>query len=67
MLALAFVVELVPLPFYARDTIDDWVVQALAGVISAVGLAAAVHSLVANARGADQGDAFSGIAGSGSS
>jgi hypothetical protein len=46
VLALAFVVELVPLPFYPRDTVDDWVVQTLAGVISAVGLVAAVHSLL---------------------
>ena len=47
VLAGAFLIELVPLPFYTRDTLDDWLVQALAGGLSAVGLVAAVSLLAA--------------------
>jgi hypothetical protein len=46
-LSVAFLVELVPLPFYPRTSPGDWVVQGLTGVVSVVGLVLAVRLLVA--------------------
>ena len=57
VLVAAFLLELVPLPFYARESPVDWVVQGLAGVLSAVGLYAAGALLLTGGRTADDAGA----------
>src|SRR3954454_22957005 len=37
VLVAAFLLELIPLPFYARESQVDWITQGLAGVLSAGG------------------------------
>ena len=38
LLAVAFGLELIPLPFYPRAGAEDWIEQGLAGVLSLIGL-----------------------------
>ena len=49
----AFLLELIPLPFYARESQVDWIAQGLAGVLSAVGLCAAGALLLTRGRTAE--------------
>ena len=44
-LVIAFLLELVPLPFYPREGLSDWIPQGLTGVLSLVGLVLAVSLL----------------------
>ena len=44
-LCVAFLVELLPLPFYPRASPGDWIAQGLTGVVSLVGLVLAVRLL----------------------
>jgi hypothetical protein len=37
-LFVAFLLELIPLPFYPREGLGDWIPQGLTGVLSLVGL-----------------------------
>ncbi|MDP9260116.1 MAG: hypothetical protein M3Q31_26685 [Actinomycetota bacterium] len=57
VLGLAFLVELAGVPTYERNTVTDWVVQIGFGVLSLVGLVAAIGVLVKHrrARAATQG------------
>ncbi len=50
MLAVMFLIELAGLPTYERKTTADWVVQMTAGVVSALGLVAAVAEIVRSRR-----------------
>lgn len=47
------VVELIGLPFYAREDADDWIIQALVLVLSLTGIVAAILAL----RQRDEADA----------
>ena len=44
-LVVAFLVELVPLVFYPRESAGDWIVQGLTGLLSLVGLIVALRLL----------------------
>src|SRR3954447_20367949 len=50
VLVAAFLLELIPLPFYARESQVDWITQGLAGVLSTVGLYAAGALLLTRGR-----------------
>jgi hypothetical protein len=50
LVAALFVMELAFVPVYSRDGLGDWVIQGSVAVVSAVGLAAAVASLMARRR-----------------
>ena len=53
VLALAFLLELVPLPFFPRASVGDWVTQGLAGALSLVGLIVAARALARSGRQRD--------------
>jgi hypothetical protein len=50
VLGLAFLVELAGEPFYERNTATDWAVQMAFGVLSLVGLGAAIAVIVERRR-----------------
>jgi hypothetical protein len=50
VLVAAFLLELIPLPFYARESPVDWIAQGLAGALSALDLYAAGALLLTRAR-----------------
>ena len=45
LLVLLFAVEIAGLPFYARTTATDWIIQIGTGVVAAAGLVAAIAVL----------------------
>jgi hypothetical protein len=45
-LVVAFLIELLPLAFYPRETRGDWIAQGLTAVLSLVGLVLAIRLLV---------------------
>jgi FtsH-binding integral membrane protein len=45
LVGLLSLIELLGLPFYEREDADDWIVQALALVLSVIGVVAAIGAL----------------------
>jgi hypothetical protein len=50
LVAVLFLVELAFMPFYTRETAADWVLQGVTLVFSAIGLVAAVASILGDRR-----------------
>jgi hypothetical protein len=50
LVAALFLIELAFMPFYTRETVADWVLQGVTLLFSAVGLVAAVASIIVGRR-----------------